>query len=256
MITSSRNITPLACFHHPLLLLYRDYESVVSCYLRPSCSAALCIVWTMTSCLHLTAHSSPHCVRVDRTTTCCAREQQHNIIRRRPGIREVRTRCMGGARDRRRLVTSVHHAFYRWVAAPALLLFSLRRWDTLPTTAVEALSIIGLTLPQGDPSDDTNGDGSGGGFFFPLSEALASAMKLAVDDLNAGGFGSQTEGNLTLSVFGVNTGTRVMEGLCDALEIIGEKGGTFGVSETRKILLVPRAKSIEYRMGLRVYSSK
>lgn len=148
---------------------------------------------------------------------------------------------MGGARDRRRLVTSVHHGFYRWVAAPALLLFSIRRWDT---AAVEALSIIGLTLPQGDPSDGTESDGSGGGFFFPLSEALASVMRLAVDDVNAGGFGSLTEGNLTLSVFGVNTGTRVMEGLCDALEIIGEKGGTFGVSETSKILLsaVPRAK--------------
>ena len=134
---------------------------------------------------------------------------------------------MGGARGRLRLPTSVKYGFRRW-AAPALLLFFLRRWDA---ATVGASSIIGITLAQGNLSGGSTGDGSGGGgFFFPLSEALSSIMRLAVDDVNARGVSSLTEENLTLSVFGVNTGTSVMESLCDALEIIGEKDGTFGVS--------------------------
>ena len=70
--------------------------------------------------------------------------------------------------------------------------------------------------------------------FFPLSEALTSVMRLAVDDVNAGdGVASSplTDGNLSLSVVGVHTGaTRAMEDLCDALKNAGENG-TFGVSE-------------------------
>lgn len=134
---------------------------------------------------------------------------------------------MRGARGRLRLPTLVQCGFHRWVA-PALLLFSLRRWHA---ATVGASSIIGITLAQDNLSGGTNGDGSSGGaVFFPLSEALASIMRLAVDDVNARSAASLREGNLTLSVFGVNTGTSVMESLCNALEIIGEKGGTFGVS--------------------------
>ena len=89
-------------------------------------------------------------------------------------------------------------------------------------------SIIALTLPQRDLPTSTSGSESDG--FFPLSKALTSVMRLAVDDVNAGGVGPLTGENLTLSVFGAKTGTRAMEGLCDALEAVGENG-TFGVSE-------------------------
>ena len=134
---------------------------------------------------------------------------------------------MRGARYRmRQLAALVQHAFHRWVAL-ALVLISLRRWDAV---AVGGSVIIALTVQQGDISADTTGNGSGG-FFFPLSEALTSVMRLAVDDINAGGVTSLTEGNLSLSVVELKTGgIRAMEGLCDALEVIGENG-TFGVSE-------------------------
>ena len=109
-------------------------------------------------------------------------------------------------------------------ATPALLLASFRRWDAV---AAGGSAIIALTLPQKTDLSTSTGDDSEG--FFPLSMALTSAMRLAVDDINAGGVDSLTGGNLTLSVFGVNAG-REMEGLCDALEAVG-KNGTFGVSE-------------------------
>ena len=125
----------------------------------------------------------------------------------------------------RQLAALVHHAFHRWVAL-ALVLISLRRWDAV---VVGGSVIIALTVQQGDISADTTGNGSGG--FFPLSEALTSVMRLAVDDINAGGVTSLTEGNLSLSVVELKTGgIRAMEGLCDALEVIGDNG-TFGVSE-------------------------
>ena len=135
----------------------------------------------------------------------------------------------------RQLAALVQHAFHRWVAL-ALVLISLRRWDAV---AVGGSVIIALTVQQGDISADTTGNGSGG--FFPLSEALTSVMRLAVDDINAGGVTSLTEGNLSLSVVELKTGgIRAMEGLCDALEVIGENG-TFGLSEAY-ILLVRMPK--------------
>ena len=89
--------------------------------------------------------------------------------------------------------------------------------------------IIALTLPQTDLSAGTAGNESDG--YFPLSKALTSVMRLAVDDINAAGIDPlTTDGNLTLSVVGVKTGTRAIEGLCDALESVG-KNGTFGVSQ-------------------------
>lgn len=93
-------------------------------------------------------------------------------------------------------------------------------------------SVIALTLPQ---SDTTTG-------YFPLSKALRSIMRLAASDINSGALWSTiidgdttsfsptaAEGNLTLSIVEVATGSRAIEGLCDALASVGENG-TFGVS--------------------------
>lgn len=121
---------------------------------------------------------------------------------------------------------SVHQHVLRRCLTLGLLLFSCGRWDAV---AVGGSSIIALTLPQGNLSDGAAGDGPEG-FFYPLSEALTSVMSLAVDDVNAAGVASAPNGgNLSLSVVGGKTGIRAMEGLCDALEAVGENG-TLGVS--------------------------
>ena len=101
-------------------------------------------------------------------------------------------------------------------------------WRDAIITA-EGSHIIALTLPQTHHSASAASNETGG--YFPLSEALTSVMRLAVNDINAATDADSltTEGNLTLSVVGVETGTRAMEGLCDALESVGENG-TFGVS--------------------------
>ncbi|CAM9785173.1 unnamed protein product, partial [Ectocarpus sp. 13 AM-2016] len=86
-------------------------------------------------------------------------------------------------------------------------------------------SLIALTLPE---TNTTSG-------YFPLSKALRSVMRLAVDDINRGALAetfpdastASLDGNLTLSVVEVATGSRAIEGLCDALEYVGENG-TFG----------------------------
>lgn len=133
---------------------------------------------------------------------------------------------MRRARGWLRPLLSTQHVLHQYVK-PALLLASFRRWDAV---AVGGSSIIALTIP---PQRDfpTNSSGSESeGFFFPLSKALASVMRLAVDDVNAReDIGLLAGGNLTLTVFGVEAGSGAMEGLCDALEAVGENG-TFGVS--------------------------
>ncbi|CAM9905211.1 unnamed protein product, partial [Ectocarpus sp. 13 AM-2016] len=80
--------------------------------------------------------------------------------------------------------------------------------------------LIALTLPE---TNTTSG-------YFPLSKALRSVMRLAVDDINRGALAetlpdastASLDGNLTLSVVEVATGSRAIEGLCDALEYVGE----------------------------------
>lgn len=65
-------------------------------------------------------------------------------------------------------------------------------------------------------------------------------MRLAAADINAGAEATATPtagGNLTLSIVEVATGTRAIEGLCDALASVGGNG-TFGVgSSTSKIVV-------------------
>eukprot|EP00904_Undaria_pinnatifida_P014239 jgi/Undpi1/9946/HiC_scaffold_28.g12400.m1 len=129
----------------------------------------------------------------------------------------------GAARDWLRLVLS-KQAFLQRHVASALVFFSCHRWEGV---GVGGSHIIALTLPQSDLSAGTASNESDG--YFPLSKALTSVMRLAVDDINAAGVESLTLGNLTLSVVGVKTGTRAMEGLCEALESVGANG-TFGVS--------------------------
>ena len=94
--------------------------------------------------------------------------------------------------------------------------------------AVGGSHIIALTLPHSDLSAGDAGNDSDDGYF-PLSEALNSVMRLAVDDINAGSSESLTVRNLTLSVAGAKTGTLAMQGLCEALESVGANG-TLGVS--------------------------
>ena len=132
---------------------------------------------------------------------------------------------MRRARSRLRPPLSVQHILHQCLK-PALLFASFSRWEAV---AVGPPSIIALTLPKGDLPTNASGSDSEG-FFFPLSEALTSVMRLAVDDINARGVGPLAGGNLTLSVFEVETGSAAMEGLCDALEAVGENG-TLGVSD-------------------------
>ncbi|CAB1099788.1 unnamed protein product [Ectocarpus sp. CCAP 1310/34] len=87
-------------------------------------------------------------------------------------------------------------------------------------------SLVALTLPE---INTTSG-------YFPLSKALRSVMRLAVEDINGGALAAtlsdapaaSLDGNLTLSVVEVATGSRAIEGLCDALEYVGDNG-TFGI---------------------------
>lgn len=98
----------------------------------------------------------------------------------------------------------------------------------LSATAVTAddagTAVIALTLPE---SNTTSG-------YFPLSNALRSILRLAVADVNGGtsanAAATSVEGNLTLSVVEVATGSRAIKGLCEALAAVGENG-TFGVSK-------------------------
>lgn len=132
---------------------------------------------------------------------------------------------MRRARGWLRPLLSTQHVLHQYVK-PALLLASFRRWDAV---AVGGSSLIALTIPQrGLPTNSSGSESEG--FFFPLSQALTSVMRLAVDDVNAReDIGLLAGENLTLAVFGVEAGSGAMEGLCDALEAVGENG-TFGVS--------------------------
>lgn len=100
-------------------------------------------------------------------------------------------------------------------------------WSSIPAAANDAgTAIIALTIPE---SNATSG-------YFPLSKALRSIMRLAAADINGGGLAAAAEtpveGNLTLSVVEVATGSRAIEGLCEALSSVGENG-TFGVSRNQ-----------------------
>lgn len=112
-------------------------------------------------------------------------------------------------------------------AIPIFLL--LMSATTAVVSAVDAgTSIIALTLPS-----TTSG-------YFPLSEALGSIMRLAAADINAEAEATTTPtagGNLTLSIVEVATGTRAIEGLCDALASVGGNG-TFGVGASTSSLCI------------------
>lgn len=91
---------------------------------------------------------------------------------------------------------------------------------------VEDATMIALTLPrtgkavvEANDTDDSRG-------YFPLANAVQSAMRLAVDDVNA--LGSLLEGSLSLAILEVNTVMASVEGLCNALHAVGENG-TYGV---------------------------
>ena len=117
----------------------------------------------------------------------------------------------------------------------ALLLSLL---SSVPLKIIEAVdtTVIVLTVSQSylatsntSSANFMGDDGSSG--YFPLSDALESVMRLASDDINAGGSESLglTEGDLQMVVARVNSGTQAMEGFCNALEAVGGNG-TFGVS--------------------------
>lgn len=113
---------------------------------------------------------------------------------------------------------------FSWPGAAAVYWLLWSATTTTPAAANDAgTAVIALTLPE---SNTTSG-------YFPLSKALRSVMRLAAVDINGGALatasGTPVEGNLTLSVVEVATGTMAVEGLCDALSSIGENG-TFGVS--------------------------
>eukprot|EP00903_Cladosiphon_okamuranus_P014086 g13093.t1 len=107
------------------------------------------------------------------------------------------------------------------VSVSCLLLWSAT--TLAPAAANDAgTAVIALTLPE---SNTTSG-------YFPLSKALRSVMLLAAADVNGGALvttsGTPVEGNLTLSVVEVATGSTAIEGLCEALSSVGENG-TFGI---------------------------
>lgn len=113
------------------------------------------------------------------------------------------------------------------VSVISVIFLFLLAATSVPAVHADA-SLVALTLPE---SNTTSG-------YFPLSKALRSVMRLAVEDINGGALAttlpddastaSSLDGNLTLSVVEVATGSRAIEGLCDALEYVGENG-TFGV---------------------------
>lgn len=94
--------------------------------------------------------------------------------------------------------------------------------------------MIALTLPQHTgtttaimEANNTTTEDASWGEYFPLANAVQSALRLAVDDVNA--LGTLMEGSLSLELLEVDTVMGAVEGLCEALHAVGENG-TLGVS--------------------------